>query len=164
MLEICQKLFWYLLWENSSLRMYDLTPVHKASAIKDWKDYSITWNDERFLMGSKIFVCLSCSRKGLAGGVWSMGSKINISQTNNTMHVPTWKPGAKICFSYKKPTCNTDLCNTQQWGLNLGRVDVTWTSLLFWGEGVERVRQILLLILLLHYAYNTMLGTLGFSA
>ena len=47
--------------------MYDLTPVHKASAIKDWKDYSIIRKDERFLMGSKIFVCHSYSRKGLGG-------------------------------------------------------------------------------------------------
>lgn len=141
--------------------MYDLTPVHKASAIKDWKDYSGIWNDGRFLKGSKIFVCLSYSRKGLGAG--REQDQYCPNKQYHTCQCPSLETKGQDFFLIQEATCNADLCNTQQWGLNLGPVDLTQTSLLFWGGGIERFRQIFFLILLLYYAYNTILSTLGFS-
>lgn len=50
------------------------------------------------------------------------GDQHHPNKQHHNVSVPPWKAGAKICFSYKKPACDTDLCNTQQWGLNLDTV------------------------------------------
>lgn len=110
--------------ENTSLRMYDQTPHHKASAIKDRKDYSIIWNDERFPVGSKIFVCLSYPRQGLVAGSGQVQYCPN--KQYYRCQCPSLENRDQLTNdnSYDKPTCNTDLCDTQQWGLNLSPADL----------------------------------------